>query len=106
MSTHHPKDPRIMSASAINKELDALDKKNSILTDKFIAAGRGHERPSDWRHMTDSLSVAQNALFDRRSDLVREIQMRMGPGAYRRLPPRFGPLKHNLHLKFSKPEDI
>lgn len=39
------KEPHTMAAIAINKELDAIDKRDSDWTDRMIAAGRGHETP-------------------------------------------------------------
>lgn len=87
------KHPNEMSAAAINRELDAIDKKQSVLLDEFIAAGRGHERPSDWRDKTDPLSMKEKALSARRFDLMFEVRSRAGPGMYR-LPKGFGPMKN------------
>lgn len=87
------KHPNEMSAAAINRELDAIDKKQSVLLDEFIAAGRGHERPSDWRDKTDPLSMKEKALSARRFDLMFEVRRRAGPGMYR-LPKGFGPMKN------------
>jgi hypothetical protein len=89
------KDPAIMTASEINKELDVLGKKLSDMNQAFIDAGRGHERPSDWAHKTDPLSVKQNAATDRYLALHGEIERRYGPGAPSRLPSGrgFGPVR-------------
>lgn len=42
------KNPKYMTVSQIDKEIDSLDKQSSVITDKFIEAGRGHERPSEY----------------------------------------------------------
>lgn len=89
--------PANWTASKINAALDSLDKKMSKVTDKFIAAGRGHERPSDYRHLTDPLSLENRAIQEQQDTLHREIYMRMGPGAPSRIPAKdtrmFGPRK-------------
>lgn len=82
-----------MTAGEINAELDRLDKASSKLTDQFIAAGRGHERPSEIVRMSDPLARKYTANADRRMDLRHQIERRMGPGATRRLPRGFGPLR-------------
>lgn len=87
------KHPNEMSAAAINRELDAIDKKQSVLLDEFIAAGRGNERPTDWQDKTDPLSMKEKALSERRADLMHEVRRRAGPGMYR-LPKGFGPMKN------------
>ena len=77
-----------MGAAEINKRLDVLDRESRAITDEFIAAGRGYERPSERRHKTDPLSLrdAQNA--NDRYVLHAEIARRYGPGAPSRLPGR------------------
>jgi hypothetical protein len=89
------KDPAVMTAGEINKELDKLDLLSSKNTDAFIEAGRGDERPSDYRHKGDPLSLEANALTDRRGRLHNEIERRYGPRAPRRLPTGrgFGPIR-------------
>ena len=80
-------------AAAINKNLDRLERESSAITDALIAAGRGSERPSEMRGKTDPLTVLyfQNVSD---ADLLRdEVRRRYGPGAPRRLPPGFRPLK-------------
>jgi len=79
-------DPATMTAGSINKELDRLGDRSSVLTRLMIEAGRGHERPSDYRHKTDPLSSEMNAISDRQSSLRIEIGSRWGPGAPSRLP--------------------
>lgn len=81
--------PRDMTPAEINKRLDILDKKDSKLTDQFIADGRGYERPSDRRHLTDPLTLAERALSDERATLRHEIERRYGPGAPSRMPKGF-----------------
>jgi hypothetical protein len=86
------KKPSTMTAGEINKELDRLDARSRKNTEAFIAAGRGHERPTDYQRKTDPLSVEANAIADRRGWLHAEISRRYGPGAPSRLPTRgFGP---------------
>lgn len=86
------KDPADMSASAINRELDAIDKKRSALADRFIEAGRGHETATEIHKQSDPLSQDDKALSDRRTALQVEIHRRAGPGTYR-MPKGFGPRK-------------
>lgn len=83
-----------MLASEINRELDALERRSTRNTDAFIAAGRGHERPSEYLKQDDPLSRAARAIFERQSALRAEVERRYGPGAPRRLPRGFGPIKH------------
>jgi lysophospholipase L1-like esterase len=83
------KDPAAMTPAQINTELDKLDKLDSALTDEMIAAGRGHERPSEYLRATDPLSVEMRDIFGRRTKLHNEIALRYGPGAPRRMPPGF-----------------
>lgn len=86
-----------MTAGEINKALDRADRASSKLTDEFIAAGRGYERPSETRTMSDPLAQRYKQLSDERSELNNEISRRYGPGAPRRLPfgRGFGPIKGN-----------
>lgn len=81
------KDTRAMTASEINRELDKIDKADSQLTDAFIAAGRGHERPSEILKMSDPLALKMRQLFDRRYALKSEIVARTGTD-YHRMPTR------------------
>ena len=87
------KDPREMPAAAINRELDALEKASSKITDEFIAAGRGYERPTDWANKTDPLSMKEKANSSRYAELIREVRRRAGSDMYR-LPRGFGPMKN------------
>lgn len=89
----NPKSPDDMTAGELNKALDKVDAKLSALTQKFIDAGRGNERPSDWRDKTDPLSLEYKRLHSERSPLYIERDMRYGPGAPSRLPTGrgFGP---------------
>jgi hypothetical protein len=87
------KDPRVMLAHEINKELESLRKLRAKLTDKYIAAGRGHERPSDRVGKTDPLSLEAEALEARRSALYIEAELRYGPGFHGTLPRGAGPRK-------------
>lgn len=80
------KSPRDMTAGQINKRLDALDKLGSKYTDQMIAAGRGHERYSDWSVKTDPLSLKALAVSQEYQTLQSEIRRRYGPDAPSRLP--------------------
>ena len=86
-----PKDPTSMQPSAINRELDALDKRNAKNSDAFVAAGRGNERPADYRTKVDPLSLEAKAISVRAMQLKSEIARRYGPGAPSRLPRGFRP---------------
>jgi len=81
-----------MTSSEINKALDRADRVSSKLTDEFIAAGRGTERPSETWKLTDPLAQRYKELSDVRSELRREVERRYGPSAPRRLPRGFGPI--------------
>jgi hypothetical protein len=88
------KDPATMTAGAINKERDKLRLMRSALTDEFIAAGRGHERPSDQESMSDLLVLRSRAVDARYDALSTEVEHRYGPRAryLDSLPTRgFGP---------------
>src|SRR5262245_1696178 len=87
------KEPTTMTAGEINKALDKLDAQDSALTQEFIDAGRGNERPSDIRKKTDPLATRYKALQEQRSKFRIEIELRYGPGAPSRLPKGFGPRK-------------
>ena len=82
-----------MSAAQLNKALDSTDKARTVLNDEFIAAGRGHERPSETLTKSDPLATRYAKLWDVHTALRRELQLRYGPGAPSRLPTRkgFGP---------------
>jgi hypothetical protein len=95
---HNPRqlhDPKTMSAAAINKELDSIDKKRSALNTKFIDAGRGYETPTETHKLSDPLALEYRALADRRFDLSSEVRLRAGPGMDR-LPRGFGPRKYAM----------
>lgn len=89
------KAPENMTAGEINRALDAIERKDSALADEFIAAGRGHERPSEYLRARDPLALRAQALYEQRSRLRHEIDRRYGPGAPSRLPPGrfFGPIR-------------
>lgn len=78
-----------MTAAEINARLDRLDKQDGEITDAFIAAGRGSERPSDYLRKDDPLSKSARDNSDARSELRAEIHARYGPSAPRRLPNGF-----------------
>jgi hypothetical protein len=60
------KPPATMTAGEINRELDSLDIKASLLTDRFIAEGRGHETSLETWRLTDPLAREWQALQNRR----------------------------------------
>lgn len=86
-----------MTAGQINKELATLRELDGALTDEFIAAGRGHERPSDYLDpkRTDPLSARAQAISRRIGALRVEVELRAGPGfhelPYSRDRRSFGP---------------
>jgi len=82
-----------MSASEINKWLDALDDEASKITDEFIAAGRGNERPSETMRMSDPLAVRYVQNLNDRTMFRDEIARRYGPGAPSRLPTGRGTIR-------------
>lgn len=88
-SVHDKPAPAQMTAGQINKELDRLDKLSSKLTDEFIAAGRGYERPSETWKLNDPLAERYKQISSAYSDLRSEISRRYGPGAPSRLPRGF-----------------
>jgi hypothetical protein len=87
------KDPATMTAGEINKELDALRDRSSDLTDRFIAAGRGHELPTETHEKTDPLALERKQIGRRFDALRDEKERRYGPGSPSHLPSDFGPRK-------------
>jgi hypothetical protein len=89
------KDPSVMGAAEINKELDKLGKQNSALGQLMIDTGRGYERPSEYLRLTDPLALELRKNADRRQALRIEISRRYGPDHPARLPAGrgFGPRK-------------
>lgn len=85
----YPLTPEFMTPGEINKELDRLDRQASKVCDQFIAAGRGHERPSEYLKKDDPLSLEAKRISDRQHQLRVEIARRYGPGAPSRLPRGF-----------------
>jgi hypothetical protein len=82
-----------MSASAINRELDRLDAARSANALAFIAANRGHERPSEYLSLNDPLSAKARQIYERESALRGEIERRCGSPAPVRLPRGVGPVR-------------
>jgi hypothetical protein len=82
------RDPSTMSPSAINAELDRLEKLDSGFTDEMISAGRGYERFSEWSVATDELAKKGQLIFERERSLRNEIARRYGPNPPSRLPTR------------------
>mgnify|MGYP000997312859 CR=1 FL=1 len=96
------KDPRTLTASQLNKELDKLDVEDSKITEKLIAAGRGHETYSETSKMTDPLSLEWNAIQDRMQWLRAERDIRFGPNS----PPRLPTHKRGWYGPRKKPDDL
>lgn len=92
------KKPETMGAAQINAEIERLVKADSELAHAFIAAGRGHERPSEYLLKDDPLSRRARAIYDRRHQLRVEVESRAGPGMTR-LPRGFGPRKNPAKLE-------
>lgn len=93
MRTRSPflRDPAIMTASAINKELDGLERWRADIGDAMIKAGRGHETLAQTlerrrEYDPDLLTIAWCDCFDRVRQLRDEIDRRMGPNAPSRFP--------------------
>ena len=84
------KAPVDMTNGEINRRLDSLDKQASKLTQDFIDAGRGHERPSEIRNQNDALSKRWIKIADEQRALYIEAERRYGPGFISRLPTRGG----------------
>lgn len=70
---HHTK----MSATQLEKTTEKADKAHMALVDKMIAAGRGHEKPSETRTKDDALSKEFNASMERVGELSQERQARL-----------------------------
>ena len=85
--------PETMTAGQINRALDRLEADSSRLNQRFIDAGRGHERLGDILEMTDALALEYRAVSDQIRALRWEIERRYGPGAPSRLPRGFGPIR-------------
>jgi hypothetical protein len=86
------KEPATMTAGEVNKELDRLRAESSQITQEFIAAGRGNERPSEYLKKTDPLSVRAKESADRMQAVRDEVRLRYGTDVST-LPTgrRFGP---------------
>jgi hypothetical protein len=82
-----------LGASAINKALDTLGKKQSKLIDNLIEAGLGHVGLQKILIMDHPVAKQYAQVNDQIALLRREIERRYGPGAPSRLPPGFGPLR-------------
>jgi hypothetical protein len=100
MTTKQIKEVADMSASEINKRLDALDRKSSANSKKSIEAGRGLERAHETIAMvdagdTDPLRVEKVAIWGAQDMLYREVNLRTGTNMSR-LPRGFGPRKGGM----------
>lgn len=66
-----------MTRSELEREAAKADKLYSAILDEMIAAGRGHERPSETRMKKDSLSLRFIASLCLCQDFVQESRRRM-----------------------------
>ena len=66
----------MMTASEIQRAYDKVSAEGSIINRAFIDAGRGHERPSEIRHMTDALAVKYTVNMEKFSAIVQEMESR------------------------------
>lgn len=82
--------PAQMTNGEINREVARLTKISSAITQEMIAAGRGHELPSETSTKTDDLSMRARAVSWRMDALQREGSLRYGPGYHSGCLPRGG----------------
>jgi hypothetical protein len=80
-----------MTAGEINRELDRIDARDSVLCSKMIEQGRGNEPWSDFQDKNDPLSVERVALSARRQALRSEARTRYDADAPHPLPKFFRP---------------
>jgi hypothetical protein len=66
-----------MSAAQLDKAITKADSAHMVNVDAFIAAGRGHERPSDIRLLSDPLSLAWMKTSATSTALYQERSARM-----------------------------
>ena len=66
----------MMTASEIQRAYDKASAESSNICHAFIDAGRGHERPSEIRHMTDALAMRSTANSERLRAIVHEMESR------------------------------
>ena len=66
----------MMTASEIQRTYDKVSAEGSIIGRAFIDAGRGHERPTEIRHMTDALAVRYTVNMEKFSAIVQEMESR------------------------------
>ncbi len=91
--------PATMTASQINRELDALSQHNSEFADTMINAGRGHETWNDYKDKGDDISEHGKRIARRVSELHVEIALRYGPAAPHRLPEKGFPPREKKEKK-------
>lgn len=65
-----------ISPKSLSDELEKIQQSISILTTKFIEAGRGQERITEIRNKTDEMSVNYIALLDYENDIYNEVNRR------------------------------
>lgn len=69
--------PANMTRAALDRAISKADAEHSQVLDAMIAAGRGHERPSETASKSDALSVRFNASLARCGALQSELSRRM-----------------------------
>lgn len=72
-----------LTASGLNNRLDSLQKKRNKITDKFIRAGRGNEKPAEIWKMSDKLAQEYKYNQTLLNNAHDEISRRYGPGIHR-----------------------
>ena len=66
----------MMGAAEIKRAYDKALAEGRLICSEFINAGRGHERPSEIRYMTDALALRHTANMERFSAIVQEMEAR------------------------------
>ena len=88
-----------LTPGQLNKRLESLQKKSSRITEKFIRAGRGSERPTEIWQQSDKLSQEYKYNQTLMNNVFDEITKRYGPNV-RRAPTRSkNPMKKGSHNK-------
>ncbi len=66
-----------MTEGELRKAMDKADTVSSAICAEFIAAGRGYEKPSETRLLTDPLALRWKASAQVQGDLIAEGLRRM-----------------------------
>lgn len=65
-----------LSPAELTRAIAKADAESTVICDAFIAAGRGHERPSETVKLTDPLALRWREHTNRASELHRERERR------------------------------